>query len=255
MLIMPSKADNKNTCMIIDPLKQFAIKNLFEFNILGFNLHFTNSALAMIIVISLTAFFLSPILFSKNGPITKTQAFIEIIYDTITQMIEGTVGTEARKFVPLIFSLFIFILSCNLFGMIPYSFTVTSHISITFAMAAAIFIFITILGFIRHGAHFLSLFLPKGVPIFMAPLLIVIELFAYLARPISLSIRLAANMIAGHIVLKVLAAFTVMAGFLGIFPFALLTILTGFEIFIAVLQAYIFSILTCVYLGDALNLH
>ncbi|WHQ46391.1 MAG: F0F1 ATP synthase subunit A [Candidatus Midichloria sp.] len=241
--------------MIINPLKQFAIKNLFEFNLLGFNIHFTNSALTMIIVISLAALLLCPVLFNKDGQITKTQAFIEIIYDTITQMIEGTAGAEARKFAPLIFSLFIFVLSCNLFGMIPYSFTVTSHISITFALAAVIFIFITTLGFIKHGTHFLSLFLPKGVPIFMAPLLIIIELFAYLARPISLSIRLAANIIAGHIVLKVLAALTIMVGFLGIFPFALLTILTGFEIFIAVLQAYIFSILTCVYLSDALNLH
>lgn len=241
--------------MVIDPLKQFIIKTLIEFDILGIHIIITNSAFTMLIAVLLAILLLSMTFFTKNDKITKTQALIEIIYDIVNQMVEGTAGKKAKKFIPLIFSLFIFILFCNLLGIIPYSFTVTSHISITFAMAATIFIFVTILGFIKHRTHYLSFFLPKGMPIFMAPLLLVIELFAYLARPISLSVRLAANMIAGHIVLKVLAAFVVMSGFLGIFPLALLTILTGFEIFIAVLQAYIFSMLTCVYLGDALNLH
>ena len=241
--------------MFIDPLEQFAIKTLFEFEVLGICVAVTNSAFTMLVVILLAILLLSFTLFVKNNKITKIQALIEIIHDIVNQIVEGAAGAKAKKFTPLIFSLFIFVLFCNLFGMIPYSFTVTSHISVTFAMAAAIFIFVTILGFIKHGTGYFSLFLPKGVPIFMTPLLIVIELFAYLARPISLSIRLAANMIAGHIVLKVLAVFVVTSGFLGIFPLALLTILTGFEIFVAVLQAYIFSILICVYLSDALNLH
>jgi len=242
--------------MTVDPLKQFLIKNIIEFNFFGMNVYVTNSALMMILSVLFSALILSLIfLKNKDGEITKTQAFIELLYDIVAQMIDGAAGTNARKFMPLIFSLFIFILISNLLGMIPYSFTITSHIAVTFGMAAVIFISVTILGFVKHGTHYLSLFLPKGVPIFMAPLLVVIEFFAYLARPVSLSVRLAANMMAGHIVLKVLAAFVVMSGFLGVFPFALLTILTGFEIFVSILQAYIFSILTCVYLGDALNLH
>lgn len=139
--------------------------------------------------------------------------------------------------------------------MLPYAFTVTSHIAVTMAFAAFIFVCVTVIGFCKHGMHYFSLLVPSGTPILMAPMLFVIELIAYLARPVSLSIRLAANMIAGHVVLKVLASMAIMAGFFGIFPLMLLTLLTGFEIFVAVLQAYIFSILTCVYLNDALNLH
>ena len=242
---------------MIDPLKQFAIKNVWEINFMGMQLAITNSALAMIVavIIVMLLFTTSLLSTSKGKYITKTQAFVELIYEMIEQMVGGVIGAKAQKFIPFIFTLFMFVLSCNLVGMIPHSFTVTSHIAVTFAMAAIIFICITILGFIKHGTHYFSLFLPKGVPMFMAPLLLLVELLAYLARPFSLSIRLSANMIAGHIVLKVLAAFTVMAGLWGIFPFALLTILTGFEIFIAALQAYIFATLTCVYLGDALNLH
>jgi F-type H+-transporting ATPase subunit a len=139
--------------------------------------------------------------------------------------------------------------------MLPLSFTVTSHIIVTFAMAIVVFIGVTIIGFARHGFHYLSLFLPSGTPMVMAPLMIFTELFAYMVRPVSLSVRLAANMTAGHIVMKVIASFVIMAGIAGVLPFALLFALTGFEIFVAVLQAYIFTILSCVYLTDAIKLH
>jgi F-type H+-transporting ATPase subunit a len=180
----------------------------------------------------------------------------EMVYELVSNIIEGSAGSEGKKYLPVIFTVFIFILFCNLVGMIPYSFAVTSHIIVTFAVAFCVFIAITALGFAKHGFHYLSLFLPEGTPIIMAPLMIVIELFSYLSRPVSLSVRLAANMTAGHIVIKLLASFVIMGGLgLGIFPFAFLTILQGFEIFVAVLQAYIFTILSCVYLNDAINLH
>ncbi len=188
--------------------------------------------------------------------IGRLQAAAEMIYETVEEMVGGTVGETGRRFVPFIFTLFIFILLCNLLGMVPGSFTATSHIAVTFAMAATIFVAITIIGICKHGSHFMSLFMPAGTPAFLMPLIFVVELFAYLARPISLSLRLAANMTAGHIVLKVIASFVIMSGaFLGFMPFGLLIVLTGFEFFIAILQAYIFTILTCVYLNDALNLH
>jgi F-type H+-transporting ATPase subunit a len=139
--------------------------------------------------------------------------------------------------------------------MMPYGFTVTSHISVTFAIAVAVFLAVTITGFVKHGLHFLSLFLPQGTPIYIAPIMIVIELFSFLSRPISLAVRLAGNMIAGHVLLKVLAGFVVMMGVWGFLPIPFMVIMVGFEIFVAILQAYLFTILTCVYLNDAINLH
>jgi len=240
--------------MIGNPLKQFEIKEIFLIDCFGFKISLTNSSVAMLSAV-LLLIAMSIYLHFKGNRLNRITVLIEMSYSMISTMVSSTAGESAKKFVPLIFSLFFFILGCNLIGLIPFSFTATSHIAVTFALAAAIFIFITILGFVKNGWHYLSLFLPSGVPMVMAPLIIVIELFAYLARPVSLSIRLAANMVAGHIVLKVLGGFIIISGFLGIFPLLLLTIMTGFEIFIAVLQAYIFSILVCVYLSDALNLH
>ena len=187
--------------------------------------------------------------------INKIHAMNEIVYEMITQTISGTCGEKGLKFAPEIFTLFAFIILCNCLGMIPGGFTATSHIIITFAIAAFLFIMINIIGFMRHGIHYFSILLPKGTPIFLAPLMIIIELFTYLSRPFSLALRLAANMTAGHIVLKVFASFVVLSGIIGIFPFMMLIILTGFEIFVAILQAYIFTILVCVYLNDAINMH
>ena len=185
----------------------------------------------------------------------KIQACGEIIFQLINGMLISTAGKNSQKFFTLIFSLFMFILISNSVGMIPSVFTTTSHISVTFTLAIFVFITITAIGFVKNGIGYFSILLPKGTPMFLAPLIIFIELFAYLARPISLSIRLAANMTAGHVVLKVLATFVILSGLFGIMPLILLTILTGFEIFISILQAYIFSVLTCAYLNDALNLH
>lgn len=237
------------------PLEQFNIKILLPIKVAGLDVSFSNSSLMMLIVLLITALFLFLGTRSSKAVPNRLEAAVEVLYDMIENMVKSTAGSEARKYFPFIFSLFIFILFCNLFSMLPYAFTVTSHIAVTMAFAAFIFVCVTVIGFCKHGMHYFSLLVPSGTPILMAPMLFVIELIAYLARPVSLSIRLAANMIAGHVVLKVLASMAIMAGFFGIFPLMLLTLLTGFEIFVAVLQAYIFSILTCVYLNDALNLH
>jgi F-type H+-transporting ATPase subunit a len=151
--------------------------------------------------------------------------------------------------------LFLFILTLNVLGLIPNGFAVTSQIIVTFALATAVFIIVTIIAFIRHGLHFFSFFLPSGTPWFLAPLMVVIEFFTYCTRPISLSMRLAANMMAGHILIAVVAGFIVMMGVAGLLPISFIVVFTGFEFFVAILQAYIFTILTCVYLNDAINLH
>jgi F-type H+-transporting ATPase subunit a len=170
-------------------------------------------------------------------------------------MIRDNVGQEGRKYFPLIFSLFMFVLFGNLLGMIPYSFTYTSHIIVTFAMAAVVFIGVTIIGFKKHGLHFLSFLMPAGVPVFMAPLIVPIEILSYFTRPVSLALRLFANMTAGHTMLKVFAGFVALLGVFGVVPLLLVAALTGLELIIAFLQAYVFTILTCVYLNDALHLH
>lgn len=238
------------------PLNQFALKKLIELNLFGFDISFTNSSLYMISagIISLSYFYYA--LRSQQLIPSRFQVSAEIIYNMITSMLDQNIGEKGRKFTPIIFTLFIFILICNLLGMLPYGFTVTSHIVITFSLAIIVFLFITIIGFVNHGIHFLSLFLPEGVPLWLAPLMIILELFAYLARPVSLSLRLAANMVAGHILLKVMAGFAVsLMIFLKFLPIPVMVTLIGFEIFVAILQAYIFTILSCVYLSDAINLH
>lgn len=238
-----------------NPMEQFEVKRIFPFELLGYDLSFTNASMMM--AINLLAIFFILIISARRVNIipSRMQMVGESIYGLIDDMILGTAGRDAKKYMPFIFSLFMFILTCNLLGMLPFSFTVTSHIIVTFAMAIVVFVGVTIIGFARHGFHYLSLFLPSGTPMVMAPLMIFTELFAYMVRPVSLSVRLAANMTAGHIVMKVIASFVIMAGIAGVLPFALLFALTGFEIFVAVLQAYIFTILSCVYLTDAIKLH
>ena len=242
--------------MAHSPLDQFKIKEIINIELFDYNVSLTNSSFFMITVgIFITSYF---ILAFKNKQIipNRLQLSAELVYGLITGMLEQNVGEKGKKFVPIIFTIFLFILICNLFGMLPYSFTVTSHISITFALAMLIFLTVTLLGFILHGLHFFSLFLPAGTPWWLAPLMIMIELFAYLARPVSLSLRLAANMVAGHVLLKVIAGFVVsMAIYWKFLPIPFIVILIGFEIFVAILQAYIFAILSCVYLNDAINLH
>ena len=171
-------------------------------------------------------------------------------------MISDTAGSKAKPYFSFIFSLFMFVLFCNMFGMIPYTFTVTSHIIVTFVLAAFIFIGVTIIGFMKHGLGYLKLFVPSGVPIVLLPLIVIIEIISYLSRPISLSVRLFANMMAGHTMLKVFSGFVILMGFLGGWlPLAVMVAFAGLEILIAYLQAYVFAILTCIYLNDALHMH
>ncbi|MFK7974160.1 MAG: F0F1 ATP synthase subunit A [Rickettsiaceae bacterium] len=242
--------------MIHSPLDQFKVREILYLDILGYNASITNSSLLMILaaVLVFTYFIFA---FKKHLLVpSRLQMSGELIYSMITDMIDQNIGAKGARLAPLIFSLFMFILACNLFGMLPYSFTVTSHLSITFALAMMIFLLVTILGIYLHGLRFFSLFLPKGTPWWLAPLMVIIELFAYLARPVSLSLRLAANMIAGHVLLKVMAGFVIsLIVYLKVIPVPLIVILIGFEIFVAILQAYIFAILSCVYLNDAINLH
>ena len=186
----------------------------------------------------------------------RWQSLAEISYEFIASMIKDNVGNEGRKYFPFIFSLFMFILFANLIGLIPYAFTFTSHIAVTFAMATVVFIGVTIIAVARHGLHFFSFFLPKGVPIVMAPVLVPIEVLSYLSRPISLSIRLFANMMAGHTMMKVFAGFVIPLGILGGWaPLTVDVALTAFEFLVAFLQAYVFTVLTCLYLNDAIHLH
>jgi len=185
----------------------------------------------------------------------RWQSMVELSYELIAKSVRDNIGTEGRPFFPLIFSLFMFILFCNVLGLIPYSFTVTSHIIVTFVFAGAIFVGVTLLGFFRHGLKFFSLFLPPGVPLFLAPLLVPIEFVSYLSRPISLSVRLAANMMAGHTMLKVFAGFVVALGLLGVAPLIFIVLLYALETLIAFLQAYVFAVLTCLYINDAIHLH
>jgi F-type H+-transporting ATPase subunit a len=187
---------------------------------------------------------------------SRFQSMAELSYEYIANMVRENLGEEGMKFFPWVFTIFIFILTLNLLGLIPHSFTVTSHIIVTFAFAAMVWITVTILGFIRHGAGFLRLFVPSGIPIWLMPVIIPIELISYLIRPISHSVRLFANMMAGHTMLKVFAGFVVGLGLLGGWaPLAFLVAFTGLEFLVAFLQALIFTVLTCIYLNDALHMH
>ena len=192
----------------------------------------------------------------------RLQNVAEMMFEFVADMVRSNVGNEGRRYFPFIFSIFVFVLFTNMLGLIPYSYTVTSQIVVTFAMAATIFIGVTLVGLIKHGFHFFSFFVPAGAPKPLIPFLIVIEVISYFVRPVSLSVRLFANMLAGHTMLKVFAGLAVMltsAGgvFMGISVLPLLAIigLTGLEILVAALQAYVFTILTCMYLNDALHLH
>jgi len=243
--------------MALNPMHQFEIYKIGpEINIDGINLSFTNSSFFMTIsaILILSLLFLGT---KKKSLIpSKIQLITEMSYTFIAKMINDTAGSGAKSFFPFVFTLFMFVLFCNMVGMLPYSFTVTSQIIVTFMLAATIFIGVTIIGFIKHGIKYLELFVPKGVPIVLLPLIIVIEIISYLARPVSLSVRLFANMLAGHTMLKVFGGFVISLGLLGGWlPLSFAVALTGLEILIAFLQAYVFAILTCIYLNDALNLH
>jgi F-type H+-transporting ATPase subunit a len=239
-----------------NPLQQFLIKTLIPIEIAGYNISFTNASLFMVLV---TLSIMSVQYFGLRGNTLipgRMQALFEFSYDFISDMVEDNAGKDARPFAPLIFSLFMFILFANLLGMLPYSFTITSHLAVTFALAIFIFILVTIVGLVKHGLKFFTLFYPEGIPIWISFVIVPIEIISYLIRPITLSFRLFLNMMAGHILLKVFAGFaTILVFYFAVGPLAFNVMFIGFEFFIAVLQAYIFTILSCIYLNDALNLH
>jgi len=238
------------------PLDQFKIKEIYPIHIGNYNLSFTNSALYMVIATFLIIVFMLKATSKKLLIPNRSQNIAESIFGFINNLILGSIGQEGKKFMPLIFSIFTFILLCNCLGMTPYSFTSTSQVAVTLSIAMLCFLIITIFAIIRNGfGGFIHMFLPSGVPIWMAPVIFVIELFSFLIRPITLSVRLFANMVAGHVLLKVIAGFVISLGFLGVFPFLFSIIMTGFELFVAVLQAYIFSILVCAYLSETMKAH
>ena len=237
------------------PLAQFEIKTLIPMQVGDINVSFTNSSLFMVAtVLGISLFLLAGM---RRGALVpgRWQSVVELSYIFIANLIKDTVGSEGRPYFPFIFTIFMFVLFGNLFGMIPYSFTFTSHIVVTFTMALFVFLGVTAIAIAKHKMHFFSFFMPPGVPMYMAPLLIPIEIISYLSRPISLSVRLFANMLAGHTLMKVFAGFIVALGVFGVAPWAFIVALTGLEIVIAFLQAYVFTILTCLYLNDALHLH
>ncbi len=243
--------------MATNPMHQFSVHKIGpEIKINGIDLSFTNASLFMLLS---AIFILLFLLFgTKEKKIIpgKIQLISEMLYNFIGKMINDTAGKKAKPYFPFIFSLFVFVLFCNMIGMLPYSFTVTSHIIVTLAFAMFIFIGVTILGFVIHGFKYLKIFVPSGVPIVLLPIIMIIEIISYLSRPISLSVRLFANMMAGHTMLKVFGGFVISLGLVaGWLPLTFSVALTGLEILVAFLQAYVFAILTCIYLNDALNLH
>lgn len=237
------------------PLEQFKIERLIPIHFGSFDLSYTNSALLMTIAVVLATLLLVGATARAALVPGRWQSIAELLYEFVAGMVRENVGSEGRQYFPLVFTIFIFILFGNLLGLIPYSFTFTGQIVVTFALALFVFAFVTLLAFIRHGISFFKFFFPPGAPIVMAPLLIPIEIISYLTRPVSLSLRLFANMLAGHTMLAVFAGFTVALGLFGFLPLAFNVALLALELVINLLQAYVFAILTCLYLSDAIHLH
>ena len=253
-----------------DPIHQFEIKRLFPMNLFGFDATFTNSALFMVLAVVLISAFL---IFSMRGRSlvpTRLQSLAEMLYEFVANMVRDTMGhghdhghghdKGPMKYFPLVFTIFIFILTLNMLGMIPGFFTSTSHLAVTAGLALLVFVTVLVVGFAKNGLGFFKLFVPSGVPIYVLPLVVAIEIISFLSRPISHSVRLFANMLAGHITLKVFAGFIIMLlgaggayGVLSILPLTMATALTALEFLVAFLQAYVFAMLTCMYLNDALH--
>jgi F-type H+-transporting ATPase subunit a len=240
---------------VIDPLHQFEIYSILDINIAGYDVSFTNSSLWMVIAAAVAVGIMKLGLRNAELVPSRMQNVAEMLYGIVANMIRDNVGDAGKKYFPIIFTLFLFVLFGNVLGMLPGSFTFTSHLIVTFTMASVIFIAVTVIGVARHGTHFLRLFFPEGAPLWTAAILVPIELVSYLSRPISLSVRLFANMMVGHTLLKVLGGFAILMGAAGILPIALLVGITALEFLVAALQAYVFTILTCIYLHDAIHLH
>ena len=242
-----------------DPIHQFDIHRIIPIKLFGVDASFTNSSLFMVVAVLLTLGFLIYSMNARSLVPNRLQSISEVGYEFVANMMRESIGHGWQKYFPFVFSLFIFIFVCNMLGMIPGFFTVTSHIAITAALAAIVFITVLVIGFAKNGLGFLKLFVPQGVPILIMPLVVAIEIISFLSRPISHSVRLFANMLAGHITLKVFGGFVVMllgaGGFAALAPLPLLMAiaLTALEVLVAFLQAYVFTMLTCMYLNDALH--
>ena len=244
-----------------DPIHQFQVVNLVPLGkIGGLEFAITNSAIYMGVAVGITALLMLGATSGRRIVPTRIQSVAEMSYEFVADTIRNIIGEEGMRFFPLVFSLFMFILVSNMVGLIPYNFTVTSHIIVTAALSLLVFFTVLIYGFWRNGLHFFTLFVPKGVPIYILPLIVFIEVLSFLSRPISHSVRLFANMLAGHITLKVFAGFVTMLGGFGIagwlgatLPLAMTVALTALELLVAFLQAYVFAILTCIYLNDAIH--
>jgi len=244
-----------------DPIKQFEITRIVPLeNVAGLDLSFTNSSLFMVASVAAASAFLYFGSANRGLVPGRLQSMAELSYEFVASMLRDAAGTQGMRFFPFVFSLFMFVLFANLFGMFPYFFTVTSHIIVTFALAMLVIGTVIVYGFMKHGLKFLGLFVPEGVPGYLVPLVVLIEVISFLSRPISLSVRLFANMLAGHITLKVFAGFVVSLGTLGavgvagaILPLIMVVAITALEFLVSFLQAYVFAVLTCMYLNDALH--
>jgi F-type H+-transporting ATPase subunit a len=246
----------------MDPVEQFHIVNLFPVATIGHtSIAFTNSAAYMFGAIVLLTLFL--VIGTAGGKLvpTRLQSAAELTYEFVATTIRETAGHEGMKFFPFVFCIFMFVLTLNLFGLVPYSFTVTGHVIITSMLALTVFFTVLTYGLVRHGLHFFNLFVPKGVPIYILPMIVAIEVLSFMSRPISHSVRLFGNMLAGHIALQVFAGFIILLGGAlgvigwigGVLPFAMIVALFALETLVAAIQAYVFAILTCIYLNDAIH--
>ena len=244
-----------------DPIHQFEIKKLFTMgNVGGHEIAFTNSSAYMLLAVAVISLLMIGGIAARRMVPGRVQSLAEISYEFVYDTLKSSVGEEGMKFFPLVFSLFMFILVANMIGIIPYTFTVTSHLIVTLALALIVFLTVLIYGLYKNGLKFFKLFVPHGIPIYILPLIIIIEIISFVSRPISHSVRLFANMLAGHITLKVFAGFVTSLSAIGvvgavgaILPLLMTTALTALEVLVAFLQAYVFTLLTCIYLNDALH--
>ena len=247
--------------MQVDPIHQFQIENLMPMTTIGgHQFNFTNSAFVMLIIVGAVSTLLIGATMPRAVVPGRFQAIAEISYEFVANTVRSTAGTEGMRFFPFVFTLFMFVLFANLIGLIPYSFTVTSQLVVTATLALLVFFIVVGYGFWRNGLHFFNLFVPKGVPKVILPAIVVIEILSFVSRPVSHSVRLFANMLAGHITLQVFAGFIIMLAGFGVLgwlgaalPFAMVVMLTALELLVAFLQAYVFAILTCIYLNDAIH--
>ncbi|MFZ3338296.1 MAG: F0F1 ATP synthase subunit A [Xanthobacteraceae bacterium] len=247
--------------MQLNPVEQFEIHNMMPLvNMGGHQIAFTNSALYMLLIVAVASLLLIGGTARRAIVPGRIQSMVEMFYEFVAHTVQSSSGTEGMKFFPFVFTLFIFVLFANLIGLIPFAFTVTSQLVVTGALALTVFFLVVGYGFYKHGLRFLRLFVPKGVPSYILPAIVVIEVLSFLTRPLSHSVRLFANMLAGHITLQVFAAFIIMLAGFGIFgwfgavlPFAMVVVLFALELLVAILQAYVFAILTCIYLNDAIH--